>query len=223
MKKLTVVIGVGLLSVGCQSSGGSPGNDTDAGTGGASGGLFIPDTTNPTASCAVPSGPWGQSAGHLLQGWTINDCDGRPYTLHNDDFCTASATVLIQSEGWCGVCMEDAEDVYETLIEPYGNLGVRFMEVLSVDDQYEEIQGEFCHEWASRYGIEGFTFMDPESKLSSYSYRVGIDETPTGSTTLSLPVVRILDNTGNIVAMIQGGDTAWSRVRAQLDTLLAAQ
>ena len=216
MTKLAIALGLtGALFMGCNNGGGTDTMDTEDGP-------FIPTTLNTDATCSIPTGPWGQSPGHQLQGWTISDCDGNPYTLHNNDFCTAEITVLIQSEGWCGVCQQDAVDVYEALIGPYSERGVRFMEVLSVDDHYAPIASEFCHTWASRYGIEGFTFMDPERKLSTYSYRPGIDEEPSGSNTLALPIVKILDNTGTLVEMFQGGDTAWSRTVAKLDEMLAA-
>lgn len=223
MNKLVLALGIaGALLAGCKddrNGGGDGGN----GDGRIENGRFVPTTSNTDATCQIPTGPWGQSPGHLQQPWTIKDCDGNPYALYNDDFCEAKATVVILSAGWCGVCRAEAPSMRADFLEPYADRGVRILQVLQEDNGYDPASGDFCHAWAEQYGLQGYTFMDPQRKISMYSYRQGIDEEPSGSSTLALPVVQIYDATGTLVAMHQGADPgSWTRARATLDELLDA-
>lgn len=206
------------VAMGASSCQPSRGDESGAGSGG---GAFSLSSGDPVATCEVPNGPWGVSPGRLQQAWTVTDCDGNAYSLYNDDFCRARATVVVLSAGWCGVCRGEAPSMFDELVEPYRTRGVRIMQVLQQDDRYRPAGEDFCRKWASDYGVEGMTFVDPERAISTYSYRPGVDEDPPSSTTNSLPVVHVYDAAGTIREVIEGDTDNWSRVTDALDAILA--
>jgi hypothetical protein len=183
-------------------------------------GAFSFSSGDPVATCEVPDGPWGVSPGRLQQPWTVSDCDGNAYSLYNEDFCRARATVVVLSAGWCGVCRDEAPSMFEELVAPYKARGVRVMQVLQQDERYRPAGADFCRTWASEYGTEGMTFVDPERTTSTYTYRPGLDEDPPSSNSNSLPVVHVYDATGTIRNVLEGGTDNWSAVTEALDVIL---
>lgn len=183
-------------------------------------GPIVPSTDNPSASCSVPTGPWGFSEGTMQQPWRVTDCALRPYDLYNNDYCEAAFTVVVHSEPWCGECIADAPTMRSNLIDRYASRGVRVLEVLQEDERGLPIDASTCNAWASAYESEGFVFMDPESEISTYSYRPGIDEEPSGSRSEGLPVVNIYDETGTLVYHHEGSTNDWYDITGALDELL---
>lgn len=187
-------------------------------------GPLVPSADNPPAMCAVPTGPWGISVGREQQPWTVSGCGGESYSLYNADFCRAAFTVVVHSEPWCGACLVDAPSMRANLIDPYAAMDVRILEVLQQDASYGAVDAATCSAWAEMYDSAGYVFMDPMMNLSTYTYRVGIDEMPpSGPRTESLPTVNIYDATGVLVFHHEGSTNNWLDITTALDDLLAGR
>jgi len=182
---------------------------------------LVPSADNPPATCMVPRGPWGFSVGRTQQPWTVMSCSGEPYSLYNDDFCSAAFTVVIHSEPWCAACLVEGPTVRANLIDPYALMGVRFLEVLQQTESYDTVDAATCEAWAAEYNTGEYTFMDPMQALSTYSYTPGVDETPPSSRSESLPIVNIYDSTGTLVFHHEGATNNWRDITTALDGLLA--
>ena len=184
-------------------------------------GPLVPNADNPPATCAVPTGPWGFSVGREQQPWTVSGCGGESYALYNDDFCRATFTVVVHSEPWCGACLVDAPSMRANLIDPYAAMDVRVLEVLQQTLSYDTVTPATCDAWAAEYDSAGYVFMDPMRNLSTYTYRMGVDETPPGSHTEALPTVNIYDAAGTLVFHHEGATNHWRDITVALDGLLA--
>lgn len=184
---------------------------------------LIPSADNPAPTCMVPTGPWGFTVDHVQQPWTVTSCAGQEYALYNDDFCEAAFTVVIHSEPWCAACLEEGPSVRANLIDPYSLMGVRVLEVLQQTESYGTVDAATCDAWAAAYDSEGFTFMDPLQRMSTYTYRPGIDETPPATRSESLPTVNVYDATGTLVYHHEGATNHWRDITTALDELLAGR
>lgn len=170
---------------------------------------------NQAASCEVPTGPYGVSEGTTWQDWTVTDCAGNPTSLYNNSYCSAEATVYIRMQGWCGNCQAEAPTLMEELIAPYEARGIRFIQVIQEDEDYNPVDGEFCSHWADVNGLGNHVFMDPDRHTSRLVLTPGVPYTQG-----ALPIIKVVDADGVIRADLSGDPEHWVHVKAALDEIL---
>lgn len=157
----------------------------------------------------VPVEPFGTQVGRKLRPLTLNQCDGTPYSIYNEDFCSSRFTVLGIAAGWCVPCQ------YETGMLPalqaeYEPQGVRIIQVMFQNADYGPPSNEYCQEWYDNYMLTNVELNDPTQTTQVYF--------PMGS----LPATLIIDHTGKIVYREYGASSNLSSLRTKLDELLAA-
>lgn len=172
------------------------GGDVDAATGGL------------TCQANVPTTGFGTRVSSKFRPLTLNQCDGTPYSIYNEEFCTARFTVLGIAAGWCMPC------IYETGMLPalqaeYEPQGVRLIQVMYQDESYRAASNEYCQAWVDRFGLTNIELNDPAQATQIYF--------PDGA----LPSTVIVDSTGTIVYRENGASSNLSSLRTKLDMLLA--
>lgn len=177
--------------------------DTDAGTGGADTG---PGGTG--LSCDYPTTGYGSGYGAKLEPFTLPQCDGTPYSFLNEDYCESTLTVISIAAGWCMPCMRESEQLTANVVRPYADRGVRVLQVLVQDPDYNAPDEDFCNEWVDRYNLENIELRDAANVVGIYF--------PGGS----LPSTLIVDNEGTIRFYEQGASDGLVTLTRRIDQLL---
>ncbi len=196
----------------CGSSGGAPtpSASPDAAT--------SPDATAPTDTTAAvdapattnvyPPGPYGSRTCARFEPFTLNRCDGTPWSFNQDDFFTSSATVVIISAVWCVPCQMEARQI-ESQLGPYRDRGVRIVQILVQNADHTAITSGPCQAWVDRYQLQIPELMDPEQRLQPYYPG------------LAFPGNIIVDRQGRIRYRAYGTETGLTAIRSALDDVLA--
>lgn len=176
-------------------------------------GIVLPDSGDDPGACSPPAEPYGTSMGRNFRPFTLNRCDGTPYQFYGEaeGYCDARFSVLLMSAGWCAPCVREAEVLEEQLVQAYAGDGVRVIQVLIQDENYEAPSNEFCQAWVDRNGLTNPVLNDPTQITQVYF--------PAGS----LPATLVVDSNGVIVHREYGASTGLSTIRAALDSLIAAE
>ena len=156
----------------------------------------------------VPADGFATRVGSKFRPLTLDQCDGSPYAIYNEDFCSARFTVLGIAAGWCNPC------IYETGMLPalqaeYEPQGVRIIQVMYQDEDYRAASNAYCQAWVDRFGLTNVELNDPSQKTQIYF--------PDGA----LPSTVIIDSTGTIVYRENAASSNLSSLRTKLDELLA--
>lgn len=189
------------------------GDDTPAGTPDAGIAVDLGDVDSGGGlSCQanVPTTGFGTRVSAKFRPLTLNRCDGTPYSIYNEDFCSPTRfTILSIAAGWCNPCrLETAQ--FPALNAEYSPQGVRLVQVMFQDESYGAASGAYCQSWVDEYGLTNVELNDPTQMTQIYF--------PTGS----LPATLIIDDTGTIVFREYGTTDGLTSLRAKLDELLAA-
>lgn len=215
-----------ILVVGCGST---PAGTNDGGivlptdTGG--GGMCANHIPDPTHNPADP--PFGtlvgRSFGDLLgtgsADFTLNDCNGNPHTFYSGDYCEPSHTFTVISiaAGWCMPCQYESSQFTAQVVDVYGPLGVRVIQILVQDPSGNPPDGAFCNGWVSTYGLSvtpdasgrgNYELIDPGQITNPFF--------PSGS----LPSSIIIDANGIIRYYEDGTTESLVGLTSELDRLL---
>jgi thiol-disulfide isomerase/thioredoxin len=191
---------------GCKEEDDAPPPAVDAGIavdlGGGGGGGDL------SCQSRVPTDGFATRVGSKFRPLTLNTCDGTPYDIYNEDFCSSRLTVLGIAAGWCGPCIYESEQL-PALQAEYEPQGVRIIQVMYQDEDYRAASNAYCQAWVDRFGLTNVELNDPAQKTQIYF--------PDGA----LPSTVIIDSTGTIVYRENGASSNLSSLRTKLDELLA--
>lgn len=164
----------------------------------------------------------GRSFG-ALQGthadFTLNDCDGNPHSFYSEGYCSPDHTFTVISigAGWCMPCQYESSQFTEQVVNVYGPLGVRLIQILVQDANGNPPTGAMCHQWVNDYnltvvpnaaGVGNYELIDPAQITNAFF--------PSGY----LPSTIIVDSDGIIRYYEDGTTESLSGLTAKLDQLL---
>ncbi len=186
----------------------------DAGTEADAGSQMAVDLGTPDAGeevCGDPGEPYGTSEGSRFFPFTLNDCEGNPFSFYGETegYCESSFTVVTMAAGWCGPCRVEAELLQEQIVEAYAAQGVRVIVAVIQDNNYNAPDASFCSGWKTQYGLTNPVLLDPVQETQIYF--------PRGA----LPASLIVDSQGVIVHREYGVSQELRTLRDRLDQLLA--
>jgi peroxiredoxin len=144
-----------------------------------------------------------------LEPFTLNQCDGTPWSLAGDDFFENNVTLLIISAGWCVPCQREAQVLMREVVEPYRDRGVRVVTIMVQDPNRTAITPAFCNTWRTRYNLDIPVLMDPQQQLSPFYPG------------LAFPGNLIVDRQGRIRWRQYGTEMSLSAIKAAVDEVLA--
>lgn len=194
-----------LLVLGLAGCGGgdTPPADVDAG------GIMLTDSGSGPA-CEVPGEPYGTSVGRTIEPFTLNQCDGTPYSFYGDDFCDTRLTVISIAAGWCGPCMAESAELTERVTERYRADGVRVIQIIVQNPDRTAPTPEFCRQWVDNFGLTNIEVIDPSGVTSPFF------------TTDALPETLMVDSRGVIVFREAGASAGLVSLTSKIEELLAA-
>lgn len=210
-------LGVSLSLVAIACGGGDPAGSPDGGEADTGPDVIDVDapadasgdaTADAAAACSAPESPYGTRVGAILEPFTLETCDGDDYSFYNEEFCDATLTVVSIAAGWCPPCIRESMELTETITEPYGELGVRVIQVLTQDESYSEPTRSFCSAWVNTYDLTNVELIDPTQLTAIYF---------PGN---SLPATIIVDRNGMIRFRENGATEGLVTLRSALDELL---
>lgn len=216
LASLTLFLALAPIAFGCggdDDRGGPPGDDAgtmgtdDGGTTGDGDGGDTADAGD--GLCPYPEGPYGTNVLSKFEPFTLEQCDGTPYSFHNEDYCMSRLTVISIAAGWCPPCIRESMLLTETITEPYREAGVRVIQILVQKADYTAPDYAFCNDWVSRYGLTNIELLDPIGVTAHYF---------PGN---SLPSTIIVDDEGIIRFRENGATEGLVSLKAKLDELLA--
>jgi thiol-disulfide isomerase/thioredoxin len=191
---------------GCKEEDDAPPPAVDAGIavdlGGGGGGGDL------SCQSRVPTDGFATRVGSKFRPLTLDQCDGTPYSIYNEDFCSARFTVFGIAAGWCNPCIYESMQL-PALQAEYEPQGVRIIQVMYQDEDYRAASNAYCQAWVDRFGLTNVELNDPAQKTQIYF--------PDGA----LPSTVIIDSTGTIVYRENGASSNLSSLRTKLDELLA--
>ncbi len=206
------------LLAGCGASAPTPANDA---------GIIVPTDTGALCANHVPdpdhnaSDPaFGTLVGRSFADFTLNDCNGTPREFYGDGYCSASTrfTVISIAAGWCHPCQMESSQLTDAIVNVYGPRGVRVIQIVVQDANYQPPGGAFCNAWASMYnltvspnasGVGNYELMDPGQITNQYF--------PDNA----LPSTLIIDSQGIIRFHEDGASTGLASLTTELDALLS--
>jgi len=194
---------------GCKETDPAPA-DTDAGVTLDLGAIDVDAGAGLSCQANVPVEPFGTQVGRKLRPLTLGKCDGTPYSIYSDDFCSPTRfTVLGIAAGWCVPCQYESA-MLPALQAEYEPQGVRIIQVMFQDADYNAASNEYCQAWVDNYSLTNVELNDP-TQLTQVYFPMG-----------ALPATLIIDDTGTIVYREYGASSMLSSLRTKLDELLAA-
>lgn len=201
---------VALMGCGASSGSGSPGPRTDAAA--APDAAVMPDTPAAgdvaTPVVTYPPGPYGTRICARFEPFTLDRCNGTPWSFANDGWAETSATVVIISAVWCVPCQMEARQI-ESELGPYRDRGVRIVQILVQNADRTAITPGPCQAWVDRYQLQIPELMDPEQILQPYYPG------------LAFPGNLIVDHSGRIRYRAYGSEAGLNAIKVALDDVLA--
>lgn len=216
---------VSLAVAGCGSSSSAPAGAADSGTLAAAdtgaaqdvpatpedAGATPEDTGVPAE--AYPAGPYGARIGALFEPFSLTACnrtgDEATWRFDQPDFFSNNVTVVTVSAGWCVPCQMEARQMEAEIVQRYAGMGVRLVQVLVQDANYNAITPSFCRTWVNRYSLTFPVLMDPTNVMGIYYPRS------------AFPANIVVDRRGRIRAQEYGSETGLSRIRMHIEDVLA--
>jgi Redoxin len=206
-----LVAAAALSLVACEEKRGGPGPGVDAGSGGGTDAGPGVDAGPGAVACAIPDDGFGTDTGRKLRAFSLNECDGTPFTFYDDEFCSAEhrLSVISIAAGWCVPCQHESAQLKARVQDIYEPRGVRVIQVLVQDEARRPPTASFCDGWVRRYGLTNTELLDPAQITNIYF--------PDNS----LPSTIIVDRTGTIRFRENGATDGLVTLTAALDALLA--
>jgi hypothetical protein len=203
--------------------GGTPPTTTENDTG-----VTVPVDTGTAATCGnhIPNPSAGDPDYGTLVGRSfrefssaLSDCNGGSHTFYDSDFCdsTTTYTVVSIAAGWCHPCQMESAILTDNVVSVYGPHGVRVIQLLVQDPNYQQPNAAFCNQWVSTYGLSvvpdgagfgNYELLDPAQVSNVYF--------PDGA----LPSTLIIDNHGVIRFHENGASESLASLTSELDRLL---
>jgi Redoxin len=170
-----------------------------------------PPPADASTTRKYPAEPYGSEVCQRLEPFTLNRCDGTPYSFVDDGWAEASATVVIISAVWCVPCQNEARVLEAQLVRPYAERGVRVVTILVQNSDRSAITSTQCTNlWQNRYNLTIPVLMDPRQTLSPFYPG------------LAFPGNLIVDRNGRIRFRQYGSEMGLTSIRNALDAVLAA-
>jgi hypothetical protein len=188
--------------------------------------VVLPDT-GPHTACAnhIPDPAAGDPQFGTLVGRSfaefpapLLDCNGGAHTFYGDDYCDANVqyTVISIAAGWCHPCQQESDLLMENVVHAYGPHGVRVVQLLVQDPNYNQPDAAFCNTWVTTHGLtvtgavgEGnLELLDPAQVTNAYF--------PDGA----LPSTLVVDSHGVIRFHEDGASESLASLTTELDSLL---
>jgi len=143
-----------------------------------------------------PEGPYGSAEGSVVKNHEMINSDGEPYSLMANIFADESATLLLVSTGaeWCSACIEE-QPVLDAFYNEYKENGLRIVEVLFEDINFEPADVEIALNWKEANEVSYDVVADPDFSFDIYQDR-----------SLTPLVMLIEVNTMTIIKMSSGFD-----------------
>lgn len=224
--RISMSFSAAILAVACNGGGATSGNDAGIvvpqDTGGGMCAHHVPDPTHNPAD--PPFGTLvGRSFGDLVGSgnadFTLNDCNGTPHSFYSEDYCDPdhTFTVISIAAGWCMPCQYESSQFTAQVVDVYGPLGVRVIQILVQDPGGNPPDGAFCNGWVSTYGLSvtpdatgrgNYELIDPSQITNPFF--------PSGS----LPSSIIVDANGIIRYYEDGTTESLVGLTSELDRLL---
>lgn len=215
VRNLASIAAVGFLAA-CGSSNPSGGNDA---------GISLPDTG---VGCAhhIPDpdhnpadAPYGTLIGRSFANFTLNDCNGNPYEFYGHDYCDSHLTFTVVSiaAGWCHPCQQESDLLTSNVVNVYGPLGVRVIQVLVQDPFGNPPDAAFCNDWVSMHGL---SITPNAAGVGNYELLDPAQLTNPFFPDNALPSTIIVDSDGIIRFHEDGATESLASMTSALDRLL---
>jgi len=106
-----------------------------------------------TDRSAYPSGPYGKTAGSILENLEFVNSDGTPYSF-NDVFADPANRVLLvtTTADWCSACKEEQKSLVE-LHRQYGERGLAIVVAMFENGEFDPAEVENARVWKERYEL----------------------------------------------------------------------
>ncbi|MBL8678133.1 MAG: TlpA family protein disulfide reductase [Myxococcales bacterium] len=173
----------------------------------ADAGVPSADSGAPMTSCSPPTTGFCTSVGCFARPTTFTAIDGASHALYGPAYCAASATVVIVSAGWCGVCQREAPTIERDITAAYRARGVRVLTLVIENPDRSPGTVAYANTWHSRYSLTSTTVVDPSRDWLR------------AVTISGVPAVTVLDRTGRIRHHTSG--ISVTQVRSVLDSILS--
>jgi len=131
------------------------------------------DNTPPQTEVEVdrsvyPDGPYGVSAGSIIDNLDFMTSEGTPFDLnmlHADE--SRKLLLITTSAGWCAACIEEQPFLRELYTN---NVDAGLEVVVSVfeDSQFQPADVELAADWKENYSLPFTVLADSEQKFSAY-------------------------------------------------------
>jgi len=148
----------------------------------------------------------------------LSDCNGGQHTFYGGDYCDSNVqlTVISIAAGWCHPCQMESDLLMENVVHAYGPHGVRVIQLLVQDPNYQMPNGAFCNQWVTTHGLSvtgavgvgNVELLDPAQVTNAYF--------PDGA----LPSTLVIDNHGVIRFHEDGASESLASLTNELDSLL---
>lgn len=169
----------------------------------------VSDAPPPDSGTTYPPGPYGSEILQTFRPFTLNRCDGTPWSFAGENWENSSMTVVIISAGWCVPCQREARQIQSQIVDPYVDRGVRVISVLVQDDRYMAITPTFCNRWVNTYDLQIPILMDPRFILQPFVPMA------------AFPGNVIIDRQGRIRWREYGADMSLTSIRNAIEDVLA--
>lgn len=128
-----------------------------------------------TDRSAYPAGPYGVTAGTILENLVFSNPDGTPFSLDEDVFKDPHNRVLLvyTTAGWCTACI-GSQPKLRALFEELHGKGLTILSAFVRDAEYQPATGQQAADWKERYHLPFPVVTDGDFVLGAY-----YDETQT--------------------------------------------
>ncbi len=118
----------------------------------------------PASGHCPPEGPYGFDVGDTYSNLELENCDGKPVSLH--DLCGAKVGMVTNLYSWCSSCVKLA--LFATsLQQSHGKAGLSTMVVITEDALAEPPTAKHCQDVRDHYELEGIVAYDPAGTLEA--------------------------------------------------------
>ena len=119
-----------------------------------------------------PEGPYGSAEGSVIKNHEMINTDGAPYSLMDNIFSDEEASLVLLTTGaeWCTACIEE-QPILEAFYNEYKNDGLRIVEVLFEDINFEPADSENAQNWKTANNVSYDVVADPDFSFEIYQDR----------------------------------------------------
>ncbi len=186
-------------------------------------GIVIPPDTGAACANHIPNPPtdpdFGTLRGSSFQGFTLNRCDGTPFDFYGESYCSPehTFTVISIAAGWCHPCQVESDLLTSNVVNVYGPLGVRVVQILVQDENGNPPDAAFCDFWTTAHGL---TVAPNAAGVGNYELLDPAQITNRFFPDNALPSTIIIDSDGVIRFWEDGASESLASMTAELDRLL---